>query len=312
MDNIVDTKRNAQGQTLDEFVKWYKENEKDKYEKPSVTVDTLLFTVGEVETDNYRKVEDQELKILLIKRKDHPHIGQWAIPGGFIQMDEAISVSAYRELKEETNIDNIYMEQLYTWGELEEERDDPRMRIVSVSYMALVDRTKMNVIAGDDAEEAKWFSVKKELTNKIVQEDGIIETFKLTLKNNHDIATAIIEVSHYVVDRMVQTEIKLIEKYNIAFDHAKMIFYALDRLKNKVEYTDIIFNLMPETFTIKKLQSVYEVILGHSVYNQLFRKQIERKLIKTNQVVTGKGHRPATLYKFNPLWKLQQEGDINE
>jgi len=86
-----------------------------KYERPSVTVDMLIFTVTNEKKENYRKLPEKVLRLLMIKRADHPYIGQWALPGGFIKMDESLEEGALRELKEETNIDNIYMEQLYTW-----------------------------------------------------------------------------------------------------------------------------------------------------------------------------------------------------
>ena len=126
-------KVNKQGLTEEEFLASY---DASKYERPSVTVDMLIFTVTNEKKENYRKLPEKVLRLLMIKRADHPYIGQWALPGGFIKMDESLEEGALRELKEETNIDNIYMEQLYTWGDVNR---DPRTRIISVSYMALVD-----------------------------------------------------------------------------------------------------------------------------------------------------------------------------
>src|SRR5690348_3911705 len=110
------SKVNSKGQTEEAFIASY---DSSKFEKPSLTIDALLFTVCDEEENNYRKVPDKELKVLLIKRKDHPFIGQWALPGGFVGMKESLDEAAKRELKEETNIDEIYMEQLYSWGEVD-------------------------------------------------------------------------------------------------------------------------------------------------------------------------------------------------
>ncbi|MFZ5967359.1 MAG: NUDIX hydrolase [Bacillota bacterium] len=300
---------NQKGQTLEQFLKAYKEHEKDKYEKPSVTVDTLIFTVKDKEIDNYRKLPKKELMIMMIKRKDHPFIGQWAIPGGFVNIDEDIYESAKRELREETNIDNIYMEQLYTWGDVGR---DPRMRIISVSYMALINSDNLSVKAGDDAEEAEWFSVNLELIedNKKLVENRFAEVaqlFELKLINNKDeTLSAKIKVEHKVVNSVAETTTRIVESNGIAFDHGKIIFYSLQRLRNKIEYTDIAFQLMPEYFTLTELQKVYEVILGEKLYPAQFRRQIEPMVIKTDKMhAEGKGHRPAVLYKFNPLWRLE-------
>ena len=105
--NIV----NKQGLTEEQFLSAY---DASKFERPSVTVDMLVFTVTDEEKENYRKLPKKVLRLLMIKRGDHPFIGQWALPGGFVNMNESLDEAALRELKEETNIDNIYMEQLYT------------------------------------------------------------------------------------------------------------------------------------------------------------------------------------------------------
>lgn len=125
-----------------QFLETYNPND---YDRPSVTVDTLLFSmIGE------------KLNILLIKRGQYPFKGYWALPGGFIQMDESADEAAARELKEETDIDDVYLEQLYTFSNVDR---DPRMRVISISYMALVSADKLDLNAGDDAADARWFPV---------------------------------------------------------------------------------------------------------------------------------------------------------
>ena len=125
---------NKNGLTEEEFLASYNPGD---YERPSNTADMLLFTIGEKENIDVRKDKEKELKILLIKRKDHPDIHKWALPGGFVNINEDLESAAYRELEEETNIKNVYMEQLYTFGAVNR---DPRMRIVSTAYMALIDK----------------------------------------------------------------------------------------------------------------------------------------------------------------------------
>lgn len=301
--------KNANGQSLKEFLEWYKTEEKDKYEKPSVTVDTLIFTIGEQKIDNYRKNPKKELKIMMVKRKDHPYIGRWAIPGGFVHINEDVYVSAQRELKEETNIDNVYMEQLYTWGEVNR---DPRMRVISVSYMALINSDNQNVKAGDDAEEAEWFSVNTKILEETKSPIGsvdakVLQIVALEMKNNNGVQIcAKLSVEHKVVNGVAKTFTTIVEADKLAFDHAKIIYYALERLRNKIEYTDIAFHLMPKYFTLTELQKVYEIILNEKLYPANFRRKIESMVIETDKLsAVGKGHRPAKLYKFNCLWRFK-------
>src|SRR5512138_3796595 len=116
-----------------------------QYERPSVTVDVVIFSIL-----------DEELKVLLIKRKLWPCEGMWAIPGGFVKMDESLEDAAYRELAEETGVsEDVYLEQLYTFGQPQR---DPRTRVITVAYFALVSADKINPRAADDAEEVGWFS----------------------------------------------------------------------------------------------------------------------------------------------------------
>lgn len=208
-----------------------------KYERPSVTVDVVIFSIL-----------DETLKVLLIKRKSWPHEGMWAIPGGFVRMSESLEEAAYRELAEETSVTSadVYLEQLYTFGSPER---DPRARVITVAYFALVSADKLNPQAASDAEEVGWFSI-------------------------YDLPA-------------------------LAFDHADILDYALTRLRYKLEYTAVGFQLLPEKFTLRELQDVYEIILGAKLDKGNFRS----KLRKTNvvEMVGGyrdTGGRPARLYRF--------------
>ncbi|HYF94332.1 MAG TPA: hypothetical protein VD969_19100 [Symbiobacteriaceae bacterium] len=114
--------------------------------------------------------------------------------------------------------------------------------------------------------------------------------------------SAILSLAWETEGRSTRTKRQIIECGDTAFDHAKMIHYALGRLRNKLEWTDIAFNLVPELFTIKELQKVYEVILGREILDMQFRRDIDRMVIPTNQRRTGAGHRPARLFRSNPGW----------
>ena len=163
----------------EEFLKSYDES---IYDKPSVTVDMVLFTVGEKQVDNKkRKNLEKELRILLVKRKNYPFKGYWAIPGGFIDINESLEASVYKKLKEETNIENVYFEQLYTWGEVNR---DPRMRVISASYMALVNRNNLKEVKGERTEDIGWFTVKKELVStKKLLPDKLESIYTLSFVN---------------------------------------------------------------------------------------------------------------------------------
>lgn len=299
MDNIE--LRNEYGLTESEFLKLYKPGD---YDRPSMTVDMLLFTVDDVKIDNTRQLPDKELKVLLIKRKDHPYIGKWAFPGGFVDIDECINDAVYRELKEETNIENVYMEQLGTYGNVDR---DPRMRVVSVAHMALVSKDNLKPEAGDDAEEVAWFSVKKELI--IDDEDNTV--WHLLLENRE----RDIKIGYEVIDTKIKngiiyttnSEIKPLDwSYEqLAFDHYKILNDGIDRLKNKVIYTDIAFNLMPEYFTITQLQKVYEAILNKRLIASNFRRDIKSKIINTDILQPSVEHRPAKLFKYNNKHKKE-------
>lgn len=292
--------RNKQGLTEEQFLSTYDAN---KYEKPSVTADILIFTVADGEKESYRKLPQKVLKVLLIKRGNHPFIGQWALPGGFAEIDESLDEAAARELKEETNINDIYMEQLYTLGDVDR---DPRMRVISTSYLSLLDSKKLDIKASDDADDAKWFTVSYKLyqEQKTVTEKGYIltKTFKLLLQNEEDSLTATIKTVKTVEGQVTKINKEVVESNGIAFDHAKIIEYGIERLRNKIEYTDIAFNLMPELFTLTELQQVYEVLLDTELLKANFRRKISDMVIETNEYTKDAGHRPSKLFRFNVNW----------
>jgi 8-oxo-dGTP diphosphatase len=286
--------RNKQGLTEDEFLKQY---DPSIFERPSVTVDMLIFTVMDKEKENYRRLPEKCLKILMIKRGDHPYMGRWALPGGFVSVHESIDEAARRELKTETNVDNIYMEQLYTFGDVNR---DPRTRVISCSYMALVDSSSLELKAGEDADEAKWFNVRYS-----VSEEGETQNeklMKLELWSEDEKLSAVVKVTEELHGRVANSKRELVETKGIAFDHGMVIAYALERLRNKIEYTDIAFNLMSELFTLTELQQVYEVILDKELLAAAFRRKIADRVIETDEFTKDAGHRPSKLYRFNKEW----------
>ena len=294
---------NKQGQTEQQFLQAY---DASQFDRPSVTVDMLVFTVSDEEEKNYRKLSAKSLNILLVKRGDHPFLGQWALPGGFVSPKESLEEAARRELRTETNIDNIYLEQLYTWGEVDR---DPRTRVISTSYMALVNSEALEVIAGDDADEAEWFQLEDKWLRetKTATPDGSLteKWIELRLRHKDEELTATIKVTKTVSGRSIRETREIVEASQIAFDHAQIIQYALERLRNKIEYTDIAFALMPELFTLTELQQVYEVILGKELLAAAFRRKVADKVIETNQYRKNAGHRPSKYFRFNPEWMDQ-------
>lgn len=211
-----------------------------KYERPSVTVDVVMMSLRE-----------KDLQVLLVKRRSWPYEGMWAIPGGFVNMDESLEAAAKRELQEETSVQDVYLEQLYTFGA---PGRDPRTRVITVVYFALLDSERLQVKAASDAADVGWFSVY--------------------------------------------------ELPQLAFDHEKILQYALNRLRGKLDYTTIAFSLLPEQFTLRELQRVYEIILHRN--RKLDKRNFRKKILSTGILEdTGEKkmegtHRPARLYRFNP------------
>ena len=214
--------------TEQEFLKNY---DSSNYQKPSVAVDIALFTIHE-----------NQLQVLLTKRQAHPFAGMLALPATFVGIYETLDECAKRALYQKTGLQNIYLEQLYTWGDINR---DPRMRIISVSYYALV--SESNIQFSELEQEAKFYPVD---------------------------------------------EIK-----SLAFDHEKIIAYGRERIRNKINYTDIAFSLVPEEFTLPQLQKIYEILLNQKLYKANFRKKISDKIISTDKMLSGTKQRPSRIYK---------------
>lgn len=212
-----------------------------------VTVDIVIFTV-----------RDRTLQVLLVRRGVPPFEGQHAIPGGFIHEDESLADAALRELYEETGVRNVFLEQLYSFGE---PRRDPRGRVVTVAYYALIASGELALSAGADVAEAAWCPLS--------------------------------------------------DLPPLAFDHEQILKYALERLRNKLEYTTVGFELLPDKFTLSELQSVYEAILGRRLDKRNFRRKIALLgILKPLKEWQRTGRKPAQLYRFaaSRFEKLKDKG----
>jgi 8-oxo-dGTP diphosphatase len=205
------------------------------YPHPAVTVDIVIFTI-----------EGDDLKVLLIQRDRAPFASLWALPGGFVEMDESLRRAAWRELREETGVHAAFLEQLGAFGHPDR---DPRERVISVAYYALIPLDRLEIQAASDARDARLFSTKA--------------------------------------------------LPDLAFDHAKIVRRAHQRLKDKLDDALVPLQLAPQSFTLSELQHVFELILGSSLDKRNFRKKIQAlNLVEAtgDEKRTGP-HRPAKLYR---------------
>ena len=264
-----------------EFLANYNVN---KYKQLSLSADILLFSVSEEDNSNYRKNSEKKMSILLIKRHNYPYKDMWCLPGGFLNPEtETLDDCTKRILKTETNLSNIYLEQLYTYDAIDR---DPRCRVISTSYMALVDKNRLSEQVN---ENASWFDItmyNDENNIVTVVLDNGTDTIKFSIKKI---------LRELTTDRYT---FKVKENKDLAFDHPLVIVAGMERLRNKLNYTDIVFNMMPEYFTLGELQQVYEVILGKKLLDPAFRRIIADKVEKTEKMKTGGGHRPSYMFRY--------------
>ena len=217
-----------------------------KFPHPAVTVDSVVFGL-----------DGEELKILLIRRKLDPFKGAWALPGGFIQMDESLEDAAKRELLEETGVEQLYLEQLSTFGNPDR---DPRERVITVAYFAIVNLFDHKVMADSDAEEAGWFPVE--------------------------------------------------DPPELAFDHETILAAALQRLQGKIRYQPLVFEFLPEKFTLSQVQKLYETVLCRPLDKRNFRKKIQGTglVIPLDEYEMDVSHRAARFYRFDrEAWEEKSE-----
>jgi 8-oxo-dGTP diphosphatase len=222
---LGENRENEQGQNLKEFLRVYDPN---KYPNPSVTADVMVFW-----SENKLKDVYKDLKLLLIRRKNHPSIGWWALPGGFVDIREDADAAAKRELEEETGLTGIAMEQLSAWGNYNR---DPRTRIVTIAYVALLEN-KLQVQAGDDAEDAAWFdvSLKKIIENN--ENERKEEVYELTLTDpiTDTKVRAKVKYSYLHHSILKDEKYEVLETNNLAFDHPAFIVKGLLHVANRVK-----------------------------------------------------------------------------
>lgn len=269
-------KRNADGLNEAEFLAAYSPGD---YERPSVTVDVLLLRM---------KKDLSCLQTLLIRRRNHPYIGCWALPGGFIEMNESAYESACRELKEETGIDGIYLEQLYAMNQPDR---DPRMRVIDIAYTGLIPYDEQKEAeAGDDAEDAGWFDIT--FSDRKISLDGA--------ERNVHIEYSLTEKSFRNGNIVVRNYVpKPVSEERLAFDHSEIVLEGLTKLRNKVLLSDCAFNLVPKEFTLPDLQKVYEIILGTDLYKANFRDKMASKIEALHYVAKPiSGNRVANVYRY--------------
>lgn len=211
---------------------------------PSVAVDLVIFTL-----------RSTDLQVYLVRRSNAPFAACWSLPGGFVKTDEALDDAALRLLQEHMRVDDVYLQQLYTFGEPDR---DPRHRVISVTYFALVSAQKLSTLESDnDSATSAWHS--------------------------------------------------MYELPTLAFDHADILDYALTRLRYKIEYSAVAFELMPEEFTLRELQEAYMIILNdHKLDKANFRKKIrDAKIVEPVNRSIQTGGRPAELFRFRKDAQLE-------
>jgi 8-oxo-dGTP diphosphatase len=210
-----------------------------EYPRAALTVDCVVFGLD---------LSLSDLNVLLIQRKLEPFRNAWALPGGFVRVDETLEDAARRELQEEAGVRDIYLEQLYTFSAINR---DPRERVITAAYVALSKPSDHQLIADTDAISAEWFPMES--------------------------------------------------LPKLAFDHAAIVEAALERVRGKVRYAPIGFELLPSRFSLTSLQRLYEIILGHDIDKRNFRKKLlsMELLVETDELEQGVRHRAARLYRFD-------------
>ncbi len=227
-----------------------------QFPRGALTVDVVVFGVTV-------DITGSSLDVLLIERKADPFKGKLALPGGFVNLKESLDDAAYRELKEETSMRPSYIEQLYTFGD---PNRDPRERVVSVAYMALVRRGDHHVHPGSDAKRVEWCRAA---------------TLAPSARKSGD---------RYILRPASQ---------KLAFDHNLIVTKALERLRAKVRYAPIGFDLLPTHFTLGQLQELYETILDKKLDRSNFRKKILSLGILVDTGQKTKVGRATRVYYFD-------------
>ncbi len=265
--------------------KYLSEYDINLYDRPSVAADIALFTMRTTEEDSYRHEPENHLSLLLIRRGEHPYKSCWALPGGFLRKEESIEACAAREISQEAGVTPAALMAVDVFSEPQR---DPRGWIISHSFLSIASMGAVEVTGGDDADDACWFDVWYTELDK--------NNVKLTLHSSDIEIIAILRKSkkcfgkaHYEIE----------DSGGLAFDHAAIIASALDALKGCAKEFELIFDFLPEKFTLTELQRVQETILNESVLTANFRRKVAPYVLETDECTSGAGHRPAKLFKRN-------------
>ena len=286
-----------------------------KYDRPSVAADVVVFSVmKDDECEDVRRLQEKKLKILLIRRGGFPYKGSWAMPGGFCRKGEDVIDSARRELCEETGIDDAYVKLVGVYGE---PGRDPRGWVISSTYMALMNARACRLKAGDDAQDARWFTV--ELTDVSTEATEVSGTGEENVKNEVEASHKVQNGKKYrLVLKNADSDIKLTavlrrtdmsscgrssdsyyieECEGLAFDHARIITEAVLGLREDVRRDmKLAFDLLPDRFTLTELQNVYEQIWDMELTTPNLRRKIVEYVEETDAYQSGERYRPAKLF----------------
>lgn len=224
-----------------------------QFPHPSVSVDVAIVTV-----------DAGRLQAVLVQRQEHPDLDAWSLPGGFVRMDESLDAAAARALETKAGISGIFLEQLYTFGEPDR---DPRTRVITISYYALVDVERL----------------RREREEKA---DVRLATLQVPWKGETGGPVQVLDDDG--------------ERLPVAFDHTDILGMVIQRLRGKLDYAPIGFELLPRRFTLRQLQTIHETILDRPQNKDSFRRRMVASglIAPTGQREKDVGHRPAELYRF--------------
>lgn len=262
------------------FLENYNAND---YDRLSIAADIVVFSMMSSKDIQPKRSPEPKLKVLLIKRGEHPYKHCWALPGGFLRKNETVEECALREISEETN---VAPKALLPIGVFSEPDRDIRTRVVSNAFVSVVDADEYNTFGGDDAIDAKWFDVSFKTFN------GNEAAISLSLNEIH--IECILEEK---TDFLGNVTYIIKDDGGLAFDHAKILATAFRVMRNQKNEHELIFRFLPERFTLSSLQKAYEII--NNIFDQPanFRRKIMNYVTETDEYEECVGHRPAKLYE---------------
>ncbi len=279
----MDFKNKHKQENEKDFLSSYNVNE---YDRPSIATDIVVFSMMSLKDIEPKRSPEPRLKVLLVKRGEHPYLNHWALPGGFLRNNETVDECAFREVSEETN---VKPKALLPIGIFSEPNRDVRTRVVSVAYVSVVDADEYNTVGGDDAVAAEWFDVS-------------FNTFK------DDKVSIYLSCGDIRIECILEERIEslgnvtytITDDGGLAFDHAKIMATAFRTMRNQKDEYDLVFRFLPERFTLSSFQKAYEII--NNIFEQPanFRRKIMNYVVETDEYEECVGHRPAKLYERKP------------